>query len=118
LLGQGKSLKDINPGDDTDGDGMSNIDEYISGNYAFDKDDGLRLDIVKKQENGTVLEFMGIQGRTYTIQGSPNLKSWSACHFNSRVLRVNWNMSVPKRFSSFASWCLNQNRAHRAAFLN
>ena len=81
LLGQGKSLKDINPGDDTDGDGMSNIDEYISGNYAFDKDDGLRLDIVQKQETGTVLEFMGIQGRTYTIQGSPDLKSWSDLPF-------------------------------------
>ena len=60
---------------------MSNIDEYISGNYAFDKDDGLRLDIVQKQETGTVLEFMGIQWRTYTIQGSPDLKSWSDLPF-------------------------------------
>ncbi|MBC8244364.1 MAG: hypothetical protein H8E20_08225 [Verrucomicrobia bacterium] len=81
LLGQGKSLSDINPGDDTDGDGMSNLDEYISGNYAFDKEDGLRLDIVQKVEGGAVLEFMGIQGRTYTVKGSPDLKAWSDLAF-------------------------------------
>tara|TARA_Y100001934_G_scaffold281806_1_gene392864 strand:- start:691 stop:1533 length:843 start_codon:yes stop_codon:yes gene_type:complete len=81
LLSQGKDISDINPGDDTDGDGMSNLDEYISGNYAFDKDDGLRLDIVQKQEADVVLEFLGIQGRTYTIKGSSDLKDWSNLSF-------------------------------------
>jgi len=81
LLAQGQTLEDINPNDDTDGDGMSNLDEYISGNYAFDKDDGLRLDIVARVEEGTVLEFMGIQGRTYTIKGSPDLEEWSELVF-------------------------------------
>ena len=81
LLAQGQGLGDINPNDDTDGDGMSNLDEYISGNYAFDKDDGLRLDIVERAQAGTVLEFMGIKGRTYTIKGSPDLKEWSDLSF-------------------------------------
>ena len=81
LLGQGKNLSDINPGDDTDGDGMSNLDEYISGNYAFDKEDGLRLDIVERAEAGAVLEFMGIRGRSYSIKGSADLKSWSDLAF-------------------------------------
>jgi len=81
LLAQGQTLEDINPHDDTDGDGMSNLNEYISGNYAFDKDDGLRLDIVGRVEEGTVLEFMGIQGRTYTIKGSPDLEEWSELVF-------------------------------------
>ncbi|MDB4681147.1 hypothetical protein OAF00_01095 [bacterium] len=45
---QGQGQGDINPNDDTDGGGMSNLNEYISGNYAFDKDDGLRLDIVER----------------------------------------------------------------------
>ena len=81
LLAQGQGLGDINPNDDTDGDGMSNLDEYISGNYAFDKEDGLRLDIVQKGESGAVLEFMGIQGRTYTVQGSPDLKEWNDVSF-------------------------------------
>lgn len=81
LLGQGKTLSDINPGDDTDGDGMSNLDEYISGNYAFDKNDGLRLDILNKTESETVLEFMAIKGRSYTLKGSANLKEWSDLSF-------------------------------------
>jgi len=81
LLAQGQGLGDINPNDDTDGDGMSNLDEYISGNYAFDKEDGLRLDIVQRVQAGTVLEFMGIQGRTYTVKGSPDLKAWSDLAF-------------------------------------
>ena len=81
LLAQGQGLGDINPNDDTDGDGMSHLAEYISGNYAFDKDDGLRLDIVERAQAGTVLEFTGIKGRTYTIKGSPDLKQWSDLSF-------------------------------------
>ena len=81
LLAQGQTLEDINPNDDTDGDGMSNLDEYISGNYAFDADDGLRLDIVARVEEGTVLEFMGIKGRTYTVKGSSDLEEWSELVF-------------------------------------
>jgi len=81
LLAQGQGLGDINPNDDTDGDGMSNLNEYISGNYAFDKEDGLRLDIVQRVESGAVLEFMGIRGRSYTIMGSADLKSWSDLAF-------------------------------------
>jgi hypothetical protein len=81
LLAQGQGLGDINPNDATDGDGMSNLDEYISGNYAFDKDDGLRLDIVERAQAGTVLRFMGIRGRTYTVQGSPDLKEWNDVSF-------------------------------------
>ena len=82
LLAQGQSLSDINPNDDTDGDGMSNLNEYISGNYAFDKEDGLRLDIVQRVEAGAVLEFMGIRGRSYSIKGSADLKSWSNLAFH------------------------------------
>jgi hypothetical protein len=81
LLAQGQGLGDINPNDDTDGDGMSNLAEYISGNYAFDKKDGLRLDILKKTDDSTVLEFMAIRGRTYTVHGSDNLNDWAQVDF-------------------------------------
>lgn len=81
LLTKGQGLKDINPNDDTDGDGMSNLAEYISGNYAFDKKDGLRLDILKKTDDSTVLEFLAIRGRTYTVHGSDNLNDWAQMDF-------------------------------------
>ena len=85
---------------------MSNLNEYISGNYAFDKDDGLRLDIVERVEGGTVLELMGIQGRTYTIKGSADLKEWSDLTFemegqeggleNVRAEKVqNYRVTIP-----------------------
>ena len=81
LLAQGQGLGDINPNDDTDGDGMSNLAEYISGNHAFDKKDGLRLDILKKTDDSTVLEFLAIRGRTYTVHGSDNLNDWAQMDF-------------------------------------
>ena len=76
LLTQGKTINDIKPGDDSDGDGMSNLDEYISGNYAFDKDDGLRLGIIGNTSEGVLLEFMGLRGRTYTLHGTHDFKTW------------------------------------------
>lgn len=81
LLANGKKLSDINPEDDADGDGLSNLDEYISGNYAFDREDGLKLDILNQTGEETVLEFLGISGRTYTIMGSNDLKDWREMPF-------------------------------------
>ena len=81
LLTQGKTINDIKPGDDSDGDGMSNLDEYISGNYAFDKDDGLRLDIIGNTSDGVLLEFIGLRGRTYTLHGTHDFKTWSSLPF-------------------------------------
>ncbi len=82
LLTNGKTISDIKPGDDIDGDGMSNLDEYISGNYAFDKNDGFRLDIKGNTEDGVVLEFVGLRGRSYTLHGTSDLNSWSQLPFS------------------------------------
>ena len=86
LLGQGRTLADIKPGDDTDGDGLSNMDEYISGNYAFDKEDGLRLDIIETGVVGVKLEFLAITGRTYTLQQSNDLRQWRQVDFTTQDL--------------------------------
>lgn len=82
LLSKGKTIKDIRPDDDIDGDGMSNLDEYISGNYAFDKNDGLRLDINGSTKDGISLEFIGLRGRTYTLHGTSDLKIWNSLSFS------------------------------------
>jgi len=81
LLGNGRTLGDINPNDDTDGDGLTNLQEYISGNYAFDKEDGFRVDIVSSSGEGVTLEFLAITGRTYTVQASNDLKQWREVDF-------------------------------------
>lgn len=81
-MGYGETLADIRPQDDSDGDGISNMDEYLAGTYAFDPTDGFRLDIVGMQADGKpLLEFMAITGRSYTLLGSTDLKAWSAMKF-------------------------------------
>lgn len=77
----GGTLGSINPNDDTDGDGINNLNEYLAGTYAFDPTDGFRLDIVGVNAGASVLEWLAIRGRTYTIQASSDLKTWSTVSF-------------------------------------
>ena len=89
LLKNGDNLADINPNDDSDGDGMSNLEEYISGNYAFDKNDGLKVDIVSVYDEYVTIKFLGISGRSYFPFISNDLKEWSKVKFfteNSDIL--------------------------------
>lgn len=81
-LGGGKTLADINPNDDADGDGLSNLQEYLAGTYAFDPQDGFALSIVSTQGERPVLEFLAIRGRDYEIQGSADLQNWSRVAFS------------------------------------
>jgi hypothetical protein len=76
MLGGALRLDDIRPGDDSDGDGLTNLQEYLAGTYAFDPQDGFRLDIAGTVDGRPVLEFMAIRGRTYTLFGSADLKTW------------------------------------------
>src|SRR5262245_55534809 len=76
-LGGGLTLADIRPNDDLDGDGISNLNEYLAGTYAFDPADGFSLDLVGFSANGTLLELLAIRGRTYTIEASSDLQQWT-----------------------------------------
>ena len=80
-MGWSKSLADIRPGDDADGDGLSNLNEYLAGTYAFDPADGFTMAIRGTQDGGAGLEFTAVRGRTYTVQGSNDLNTWSALPF-------------------------------------
>jgi hypothetical protein len=77
----GGTLASINPNDDTDGDGITNINEYLAGTYAFDPEDGFRLTLTGVVAGASEMEFLAIRGRTYTIQASPNLQQWSSVNF-------------------------------------
>ena len=76
------ALGDITPDGDADGDGMSNMQEYIAGTYAFDSTDALKLDIAGFNAGRPLLDFMVIGGRSYAIQASTNLTAWSAVNFS------------------------------------
>ena len=74
-------ISKVRPGDDSDKDGMTNLQEYLAGTYAFDPKDGFTLNIVRVNNGAPVLEFTAIRGRTYTLQGSPDLKTWTTQSF-------------------------------------
>lgn len=81
MLGGGLTLADIKPGDDSDGDGMSNLQEYLAGTYAFDPADGLKLEVAGMNEGRLLFDFMVIRGRTYSVQSSTDLKTWTPVSF-------------------------------------
>lgn len=79
--GKGDSLADIRPDGDSDGDGMKNRAEYLAGTYAFDDGNGFELQLAGFKAGRPLLDFTVVAGRTYTIQGSADLKSWHPIPF-------------------------------------
>lgn len=75
------SIGDIRPGDDLDSDGISNLNEYIAGTYAFDRRDGLKLDIVDIQQDRAHMRFLTITGRTYTVKMSTDGRHFTEVPF-------------------------------------
>ena len=69
-------LDQINPGDDLDADGLSNLNEYLAGTYAYDAQDGFTLKIAEAQGTRSVLEFVTVRGRAYSILGSTDMEHW------------------------------------------
>lgn len=78
----GGTLASIDPNGDTDGDGISNLNEYLAGTYAFDPSDGFRLTMTGNDVNGSTMEFLAIRGRSYSVQASANLQQWIPVNFS------------------------------------
>lgn len=66
---------------DFDKDGLSDWLEYVAGTFAGDATERFNLDIKEKTETHTRLEFYAITGKTYTIERSSDLKTWSRVPF-------------------------------------
>ncbi len=81
MLGGNLTLANIGPGGDSDQDGMSNLDEYFAGTYAFDPEDGFALEIEGFNHGAPILKFLGIRDRTYSLLGSQDMIQWSPVAF-------------------------------------
>ncbi len=75
--GRLSTLADVKPGDDLDGDGLTNLQEYLIGTYALDKLDGLALEVRTVENGRACLRFASVPGRVYSIRASTNLNDWS-----------------------------------------
>lgn len=79
--GRLRTLADVKPGDDLDGDGLTNYQEYLLGTYALDPLDGLALTVVEAVNGFAHLRFAVTLGRTYTIKASGDLTTWQPQSF-------------------------------------
>ena len=77
-----RTLADVRPGDDFDGDGLSNLMEYLAGTYAFDRLDGLNLTLKEVVDQVARLEFLIVRGHTYSIQSSVDAVHWAEQRFS------------------------------------
>lgn len=82
ILGGNLTLADIRPGDDSDGDGMTNLQEYLAGTYAFDPEHGFSLAIVSTLAGRPQLEFVSIRGRSYSVFSSTDMQTWVPAAFS------------------------------------
>ena len=76
------TLADVRPGDDFDGDGLSNLMEYLAGTYAFDRLDGINLALKEVANQVARLEFLAVSGHTYRIQSSTDGVTWLTQRFS------------------------------------
>lgn len=62
------------PYEDTDGDGMSNLDEYRAGTDPTAGSSALRITSVLRRGNDVTLTFPGVAGKAYRVEASANLE--------------------------------------------
>ena len=82
------TIWDINPNDDADGDGVSNLNEFLAGTFAFLKDDYFRIDFLRPAGDLLELGFLSVPGKAYSLLESTNVVSpvWSAAFYAATPL--------------------------------
>lgn len=75
------SLADLKAGSSPGGNGITLLQEYVAGTYGFEDANGLNLNIVRFEAGAPVFEFLAVRGRSYTLLGSADLKTWGTVAF-------------------------------------
>lgn len=75
-----QDIAQVQPGSDA-GNGLNYLQTYYAGTYAVDPEHGFVLSIVGHHQGSPLLEFLAVTGRTYTVQGSLDLKTWTTLPF-------------------------------------
>lgn len=70
---------------DFDGDGQSNWLEYVAGTFAGDATEKFGIEIKEKTETSVRFEFFAITGKTYTIERSTDVRTWTRVPFSIGV---------------------------------
>lgn len=67
----------VDPNADFSGNGMTNMDKFLTGVYALESLDGLHFKVDSVTNGIAKLHFQAITGRTYHISSSSDLKAWT-----------------------------------------
>ncbi len=68
------SLTDVRPQDDFDGDGMTNLEEYRAGTFAFLPYDCLYVEHYERTPNNRLrLTFLSVPGKAYSVACATNV---------------------------------------------
>lgn len=73
-------LSKVKPGDSA-GNGLTYLQQYYAGTYAIDPTNGFAVNILGFTNGAPLLEFLAVTGRTYTLLGSSDLKTWTTLTF-------------------------------------
>jgi hypothetical protein len=73
----------IDKNGDFDGDGQSNYTEYLAGTFAGDASERFEVKIKSKAADSVRFEFFAITGKTYTLERSTDLKTWTSVPFSA-----------------------------------
>jgi hypothetical protein len=84
-LGLNIGLTNINPNTVYTSDGRTLYQEYLLGNYPYNPN-AFRIRIVSLNAGSAVIGFTTTSSRTYTVYGSPDLKTWSQLPFSVPAL--------------------------------
>lgn len=70
---------------DHDKDGQTNFQEYIAGTFACDGRDYIALEILEKKPGEAKLEWKTVAGKTYRLERTTDLFTWTVVPFSVRV---------------------------------
>ena len=87
--GRLRTFADIKPGDDLDGDGLTNLQEFIAGTNPLDRSDALSLSVIEVNNGIAHLEFYAVRGRTYHLTSSSDMVTWSQQPFSTEPTAAN-----------------------------
>lgn len=74
--GWNTTLNGLNGSSSPGHNGVTLLQEYVAGTYGFEDGNGLNLALARVEAGTPVLEFFAVRGRTYSIVGTTNLKTW------------------------------------------
>lgn len=100
------ALNLIDKNGDLDNDGSSNWLEYLAGTFAGDATERFSLDIKEKTAASVRFSFFAITGKTYTIESSTDMKTWTRVPFSvgtSAATSQSWQAADVAIVSAFSA---------------